>query len=428
MPTLLQELHGKLTDRRTKIADLMKKTETVDGVVRRKWDAADLESFKSLTSEVDSLAKEWEQEREIAEAGERNAKSLEGMTGRWDPAPFAGTDGARLTLNDKGEIKSLGRLLVESPQFKSWHQHGASGEFRVTLDGVNIVDHLHAENIKTLMTVAAGYAPARDRTDRVVLSAQRRPMVADLVPQDPTTLDVIRYLEETTFTNNAAVVAEGATKPESALVLTERSNQVEVIATTLPITEQQLADVPQVEAYVKNRLGLQVALAEEIELLNGDGTPGSHLQGFLTKSGIGTTTQAVDEDVPDTCLRALVAVQYTGFADLSGWVFNPTDWWVKIRLMRTSDGIYIWGNPSEMGPQRLWGAPAVVTPAITVKTVLGGDFQMYSHISRRMGLTIATGWVNDDFKKNIRTLRAEERLALEIYRAAAFNKITLTYS
>lgn len=428
MPTVLQELHGKLTEKRGKLKTLFEKTKKVDGEIRRDWTPEDHESFKSLTAEVDDLGRQWETEKEIVAADERNKKSLEGMSGTWDPAPFAGTDGARLTMDGKGEIKSLGRLLVESSGYKSWKERGAGGEFRVELPGINIVDHLAVDGVKTLMTVAAGYAPARDRTDRLVLSAQRRPMVADLVPQDPTNLDVIRYLEETTFTNNAAVVAEGASKPESALVLTERSNQVEVIATTLPITEQQLADVPQVEAYVRNRLGLQVALAEEIELLNGDGTPGSHLQGFLTKSGIGTTTQVGDEDVSDTCLRALVAIQYTGFADLSGWVFNPTDWWVKIRLMRTSDGIYIWGNPSELGPQRLWGAPAVVTPAITVKTVLGGDFQMYSHISRRMGLTIATGWVNDDFKKNIRTLRAEERLALEIYRAAAFNKITLTYT
>lgn len=428
MPTVLQELHGKLTEKRGKLKTLFEKTKKVDGEIRRDWTPEDHESFKSLTAEVDDLGRQWESEREISAAEERNTKSLEGMSGTYDPARFSGTDGNRLTLQGSGEIKSLGRLFVESPAYKAWQNQGKSGDFRVHLDGINITEHMADDGVKTLMTVAAGYAPARDRTDRLVLSAQRRPMVADLVPQDSTTLDVIRYMEETTFTNNAAIVAEGAVKPESAFTLTERSNQVEVIATTLPITEQQLADVPQVEAYVRNRLGLQIALAEEIELLNGVYEPGVHLQGFLTKSGIGTTTQGGSEDVPDACLRALVAIQYTGFADLSGWVFNPTDWWVKVRLMRTTDGIYIWGNPSEMGPQRLWGAPAVVTPAITVKTVLGGDFQMYSHISRRMGLTIATGWKNDDFVRNIRTLRAEERLALEIYRAAAFNKITLTYT
>lgn len=308
------------------------------------------------------------------------------------------------------ETKTLGEMFTDSPEYK--------GAF----DRTKMVATLSDVNLKTLMTTSAGWSQAPVRTPRVVLSAQRRPVVGDLIPDDNTEASVIRYMEETTFTNNAAMVAEGATKPESALAFTERTQLVEVLANTLPVTKQQMDDIPGIQGVINNRLTLMLQLAEESELLTGSGTT-PHLMGFLNKSGIQTQAKGSDP-APDAVLKAMVLVQYTAFADPSAVVFNPVDW-QNIRLLRTADGLYIWGSPSETGPERIWSLPIVRTPAMTAGTALTGDFQLYSHISRKMGLQFDTSDSHSTFfVENKVMLRLEERLSLEIYRAAAFATIT----
>jgi HK97 family phage major capsid protein len=374
--------------------------------------AADLEEFHNRNNELDEVTKGYEQRREMVIADTLNRLELEELTKAAGRVPFASggdKDPARPEFRDMQ--KSLSHFVIEDERFKAFRP-GSGNRVTINLDDVDV---------KTLMQTSAGFAPANNRTDVVIMSAQRRPVVADLIPQTTTELTAIKYMEETTFTNAAATVAEGASKPESALAFTERTSLVQKIATWIPVTDEQLMDVPSIRAVIDNRLMLMLQLTEEVQLLTGDGTP-PNLQGFLTKSGVQTQAKGSDP-VPDAIYKAFTLIRFTGFAEPSGVVMHPNDW-QAVRLLQTTDGIYIWGSPAEAGPERIWGKPVVVTPAETENTALTGDFQLYSHISRRMGITIDLGYVNDDFIKNRQTVRAEERLSLEIYRAAAFAKVT----
>ena len=384
---------------------------------------------RDRNDELTNLAKEWEEAKALEDIARSNAEQLKLARTPARP-PHAGGDPESGGDRRAQELyKSLGQRFVESAAYKGWRGDGGASVSTGQVITVDIPDFdlkdLFVGNeaeAKTLMTTTAGWAPFNPRIPRVQLSAQRRLTVADLIPQDQTMAAAILFMEETTATFNAAPVAEGGTKPESAFVFTEQTSNVRVIATTLPVTNQQLDDVPQVRAVIDNRLTFDVQLEEEDQLVTGNGTA-PNLRGYLNATGLQTQAKGADP-TPTAFFKAITKVRFTGFADPSGFIAPPNDW-QDIRTLTTADGIYIWGHPADPGPERMWGLPGIITPAITENTGLVGAFATQSQIWRKQGITIEMSNSHSDFfVKNQVMLRAEERLALVIYRGSAFCTIT----
>lgn len=408
-----KELLEKLNAKRAELAEIFAKAAVkIDGQDRYNLTPAQLDDVKARNAEIDDLAMQIENMKSADEIFQANAKAMRESNRPASQLPLGGGQKSEGRAHEQREVKSLGQLFVEAQEYKN--RRGIKG-LEVKLNDFDFLE------VKTLMETGAGFAPQAVRTGRVVEYANRRPVVADLIPQTPTTQSAVVYMEETTFTNNAATRAEGGQAGESALAYTERSKAVREIATFLPVTEIQLEDVAQAQSLIDNRLMTMLSLTEETQLLTGDDNA-PNLGGFLT---IVTQAQALGADpVPDAIYKGMTKVRATGFAEPSAIVIHPNDW-QAIRLLRTTDGIYIWGNPSEAGPERIWGLPAVITTAETENTALLGDFQLYSEIFRRRGANIKVSDSHSDyFIKGKLAIRADERLALAIYRATAFCKIT----
>lgn len=407
----VKELQEELNAKRDQLAEIFEKAKTkVDGEDRLQLDAKQLDDVRARNAEIDDLAKQLEDAKFVDDAYQKNARAInDGQR----PAGQLPMNTSGKASEPKREVKSLGQLFVEDEAYK----------MRERKKDINVqlpeFDFLEA---KTLMETGAGWAPESVRTGRVVDYAHRRPMIADLIPQTPTSQAAVVYMEETTFTNNAATRAEGGQAAESALAYTERSETVREIAHFLPVTEIQLEDVGQVRSTIDNRLLTMLDLTEEVQLMSGDGNA-PNMTGFLVKSGVQSQAKGADP-VPDAIHKGMTLVRHTGFAEPSAVVFHPNDW-QDIRLLRTTDGIYIWGSPAEAGPERIWGLPAVITTAATENTALLGDFQLYSEIFRRRGANIKVSDSHSDFFiKGKLAIRADKRLTLVIYRAAAFCKVT----
>lgn len=313
-----------------------------------------------------------------------------------------------------GGILSIGKQFTESPIFKA---AGDRGHVRPVLVGADM-------DLKTLMTTAAGFAPESIRTGEVVPYVRRPTRILDLVPMGPTTQAAVVYMEQTTRTNNAAEATEGSGAfGEAAIVYTERSVTVQLIATILPVTMQQLEDVPQIESLINNELMSMVRERLNYQLVNGNGVS-PNLAGLLY-TGLQTFARGGTEHF-DALAAMVKNIQVTGRATAGALVVHPSDWWSsKLRLKRTTEGLYILGNPSEPGPDRLWGMVVVPTDAIAQETVLGGDFATWCKLYEKRGILLEISDSHDTyFAYGKLAIRATGRWAMVRTRPVAFHSIT----
>lgn len=278
-------------------------------------------------------------------------------------------------------------------------------------------------DLKTLFETGTGWAPETTRTGRVVDFATRPIQVVDIIPSTTTSQNAVVYMEETTFTNNAVEKAEGAAFGEAALALTEKSSSVRKIPVFIPVTDEQLEDEPQVQGYLNNRLPFMIRQRLDSQLLVGDGTA-PNLRGILNVVGIQTQAKGADP-VPDAVYKAIVKTRTgTGQAMPNAAIFNPLDW-QDVRLLRTADGLYIWGNPSDAGPMRIWGLQVVEAQALTENTGLVGDFANFSELAVRRGIDVQVSNSHGTFfAEGKQAVRADMRAAFVVYRPAAFCTVT----
>jgi HK97 family phage major capsid protein len=269
---------------------------------------------------------------------------------------------------------------------------------------------------------------AADRIPGIVNNPNRILTIRDALPVGRTSSNLVEFTKENVFTNSAAAqyaspARENVTKPESGITFTLASAAVVTLAHFIPVSRQVLDDSPQLESYVNSRLTFGLKLEEEDQLLNGAGTSGN-LSGLLASGNNVAYNRAVSGDTRiDTLRRAIIQASLSEF-EADTVVINPADW-EAITLTKATDGQYVISNPADMLAPRIWGKRVVATNSIASGTFLVGAMTMGAQIWDRMDAAVQISYEDgDNFKKNMATLLAEERLALTVYRPSAFIKGT----
>jgi HK97 family phage major capsid protein len=314
--------------------------------------------------------------------------------------------------------KSVGEQVTEGHEAEIAALAKGRGRFNIEVKAI----------ISALTTDADGSAGDLIVPQRVGLvgGLERRMTVRDLLAPGRTNSNAIQYPKETGYTNSAATVTEtaGTAKAQSEMKFDIATSSVTTIAHWVLATKQILDDVPMLQSYIDGRLRYGLRYVEENQLLNGGGT-GTDLNGIYTQA------TAYSAPITPTAAGILTKVDILRLAMLqaslaelpaTGIVLHPSDW-ADIELTKTEDGAYVFANPQNIAQPRLWGLPVVSTQAMTIDKFLVGAFRDGAQIFDREDANVEISTEDsDNFRKNLVTIRAEERLALAVYRTAAFTK------
>ena len=254
-----------------------------------------------------------------------------------------------LENTDKNGAKSIGELFTESEGYKAITAGAArSGKINV--------GHLHKD---TMINATGQNQPLvqAHRVPGIITPPTQRLTMRDLFPAIRVTSNLIEYVREASFTNNAGYQAtEGAAKPESGLTFEMLFRPVQTLAHWIPISMQLLADAPALQGYINTRLMYGLKLKEEQEILAGTGS-GNTISGIITNASIyNTSANAAGDTKLDTIHKAGEQLEKT-FYPWDFTVMNVADW-AEIERTKKDDGGYLFANPQTVNTRILWGRPA----------------------------------------------------------------------
>ena len=325
--------------------------------------------------------------------------------------------------------KTLGQSFLESDAYKSFMETGIK----------NVKSELKWDpRVETKTTVTeTTWPPGVVRAPRIQESAQLDPYVIPALIDTITTDQYqYKYLEETTYTNNAAPTAEGSALGENALAFTERTEEIRKIGAFIPMTEELLADVSAAQGYIDSRLRFMVRQTISDQIIGGSGS-GVNLTGILNKTGINSfnySSFSGNLKRIGQIFEAITEIQKDAFMNPDAIVMHPSDWYqvvTEVNAVSTNGAL----NPLFVGAgsfgdavtPRLWGVPVVSSTETTAGDAIVGVFGggQAIHIVARQGMEVAMSDSHDEnFVKDIIVMKATVRMGLPIYRATAFAKIT----
>ena len=305
----------------------------------------------------------------------------------------------------------------------------AEGETEMNTEGLKSLDldYLKSNRGVVSANVKAAtdpvVAPTIPAVSQIIPVADDRLGVRDLLSVEAISGNALTYFVMGAVEGTPAITEEGAEKPQIHPTYTAKTESLKKIAAHLKETDELLNDAPYLESVVRGRGVKAVNDAIEAYLIST----------ILGTSGINVS---VNTGISfDNLLKAKMAVLAdTGF-EPDAVVINPAD--LQTLLLAKdggNSGQYLMGGPAYAPYGNgaygaylpIWGMKVVASSKITAGTAIVGAFKDGASLVSKQdeGFRVEVANQNeDDFVKNMITVRIEERVLEAVRVPGAFAKV-----
>lgn len=399
-----------------RVAKIKQAQDIINGAkaAERSLEKDEVETLEGLKGEITELAGKIEQH-------EKSTRVLDEFEAVFQQnGQKAGPTTAAKSLGDhfvnflqKNDLSLLQTGHIEAPEFKSDAGPNLIGRGGVPSD--------------------AGWGPLITDVDTEPLRAIRRELtIADLLDSGPVSGNSISYPVYPALEGGPGPVGEAEEKPGFKIGKpTWKTDALGEVAGHFTISDDMAEDAPFVVSEINSEGLYALALAEEEDLLFGDGT-GKRLLGVLNRNGVQTMTASSKADNLEALYRASTKARKGSGRPVDGIVINPVDY-ERIRLSKDGNGQYFAGGPFAgqygangiMQEPDIWAKPTVITEAVPEGTAVVGAWSS-GKVFRKGGVRVeSTNSHADDFTHDRITIRLRTRLGLQVKRPAGFVKVTL---
>jgi len=226
----------------------------------------------------------------------------------------------------------------------------------------------------------------------------------DVLPVQVQSTASYAYLRQSTRTNNAAVVADGATKPTSVVSLVRIEQSLSVIAhLSEGIPRYWLADNASIEQFVNTELEFGLLRAVEAKVVADiNGTSGIQLQAFSTS-------------IAQTLRKSVTKLEVSGYTP-AAIVLHPSDFEAIELSLSTTNAVEHIGLPYDAAQRRLFGVPIATTVSATagVGHVLAADAVVLDTDSQGVLVNWSESSNSDDWAKNLLRVLVESRYGTSV--------------
>jgi HK97 family phage major capsid protein len=280
---------------------------------------------------------------------------------------------------------------------------------------------------KAVPTIGARVIPF-DRDPDFVLNAEYvPPTLLDVLNVVQTNSNTVEWVRRSSYTRAAGTQVESpqGLKPEAANAYELVTTPIRTHAVWMPVTEQQLADWPQLSALINGDLNDDMNQYLEEQILYGSGS-GVNFNGFFEGSNVGVAREESGDTLIDVIRRGITDIRRAQGVP-NAVLMDPIDFETLV-LTKGDDEHYIYTVVTEAGVTRIWGLPIVESVKLEAsdgeRNILIGDFGRGATLYDRMSRTVSVGLINDQFVRNMRTILMEARAGFAIRRPLFFRKIT----